>query len=368
MAAHEQSVGAKSERERQTLAGAPPVADVYAVLTAGHRNAGTAVIRGRLETLGTPALQRIEVGEDPGAVAAAHAGALNLEEFRLHAQRELVRRPNGESEVVGEHHAPVACRDALRRLLRSCFQCLAPAAGHGWHRHQHDRRSHIRREVAPDDPVRNDHFVVGPVAQARMELHGRQRRRNLLRGAITGERERIHAREHVGGGACVVLRQHDAAVPGGNGVVETCKQVGQRPAIRHCPARAANEPVSPQKVTEARHICGRDRYGRRGRCGLADIRSRCRGREALELWCDEKVQSIAHDGAAQDEAELFPIVGKARVGVLPRQPIVAGVREDGPVQLVGSAPGNRVDERAREVAVPNVVRGKEYLVLLDGLD
>src|SRR4029453_3285375 len=98
---------------------------------------------------------------------------------------------------------------------------------------------------------------------------------------------------------------------------------------------------------------------------LAYIRALRRIREALQLRCDEEVQAVTADRAAKAKTLLNLLVGCRRRGpAAARKMVVPAEREHRAAKRVGTGPGDGVDERAGEVAIPHVFRREQNLILL----
>jgi hypothetical protein len=84
----------------------------------------------------------------------------------------------------------------------------------------------------------------------------------------------------------------------------------------------------------------------------------------------KKVNPVTDDGSAERETVLQPLVAQTVRGAstAARESVGSPVRVRGPAQLVRARLRDRVDERAGEIAVSDVVRRHEHLILLHGID
>ena len=117
---------------------------------------------------------------------------------------------------------------------------------------------------------------------------------------------------------------------------------------------AENRSTSAARTgTPGEMLAGCPRYGPRA----GEVRRWNSG--AMKNW------RVAHDGTAQRKTELRALI---RSVSLPRQALVARVHEGAAVQLIRSGSGDGVDQCAGKVAIPDIGRSQENLVLLHRFD
>ena len=126
-----------------------------------------------------------------------------------------------------------------------------------------------------------------------------------------------------------------------------------------------------QDLAEADGARAADAYRGIDPIGAVGRRRRCRLREAVpvEAGQEEEGEPVGHDRPAEREAELLPREGiePSAVGVAAREPWALVIAIQRPAPGVRSRPGDRADQPAGEVAVPDVVRRGHELDLLQRL-
>src|SRR4030095_16807712 len=112
------------------------------------------------------------------------------------------------------------------------------------------------------------------------------------------------ARERDVVAAPVVGPADDATVPGREREVDASEEVALRPTILDRPRRAGAQPVRSHEGGESIEVRRAHRYGAFGVGRLSDVGAVGGRGEVLHLRRDENVQTIAHDGTADREADL----------------------------------------------------------------
>ena len=168
--------------------------------------------------------------------------------------------------------------------------------------------------------------------------------------------------------ATIVAPADDPTVPDRQREIDSREEIALGTTILDRSRRARAQPVRSHERGEPVEVCGADRHGAFGVRRLSHVRTVGGRGEVLQLRSDEDVQPVAHDRAADREPDLRLLVRCASRCARSTQPVTATVDEERSLNVVRPGSRDGVHERAREIAVSDVVGREERLVLAHGVE